>query len=457
VEPREQASLSQAYFIPSGPIVLDSGGKGFARALDAIYEHYKDKPAEMQKALDSLIEGYVNCFWDSKRLTDDDRVRYAYLKDGYNEQNPQKWIQPSAAAVQGYKDEYRNQLMSDIKPLMKEFSERIFHDLKEQLRKTIETEYVPFLNTVVTIEAQVQGSDKTFDKTEFGSDFSMRFSPEQCPSWITSEQYTADYNPKAHSGSNLIYKSTVYNFLQIGNPEEIEFINQNSSNGESDDFYAKLDWSAFPVGKTALGRATEEVGGLTYYSKSYFGNLDDLLNPLMQKQGKFAITSNDGTFSISVATAYSDKSGAPADPENYTSYEETITPSYFTISGELKEGGTCSIAGMISYRYSEDDVEETSGDYYHVIEHWISESTKDVTISGTGTVSFVNNYDDKLGNIKIMVLTFTEISVTGTEKYKLLYKTEFPNDSSLNTTEVKTDTTKALDYTDSFGIEFSVK
>lgn len=62
VAPRDMVSLSQAYYQPSGPILLDRGGKGFARALDAIYIHYKDKPGDLQKALENLIEGYVNCF-----------------------------------------------------------------------------------------------------------------------------------------------------------------------------------------------------------------------------------------------------------------------------------------------------------------------------------------------------------------------------------------------------------
>ncbi|MFA6736911.1 MAG: zinc ribbon domain-containing protein, partial [Saccharofermentanales bacterium] len=146
VEPRDRVSLSQEYYIPSGPILLDRGGKGFARALDAIYIHYKDKPADLQKALENLINEYVNCFWDSKGLTDADRVHYSYYKEGYNTDDPPIWIQPSPAKIQEYKDKFRRKLMSDIKPLMKEFSERVFHDLKLKLRETIENEYVPFLN-----------------------------------------------------------------------------------------------------------------------------------------------------------------------------------------------------------------------------------------------------------------------------------------------------------------------
>lgn len=70
--------------------------------------------------------------------------------------------------------------MSDIKPLMKEFSERVLYDLKLKLRDTIEKEYVPFLNTVITIQAEVNSSSAnkvTFDKTVYGTNYDMRFSP----------------------------------------------------------------------------------------------------------------------------------------------------------------------------------------------------------------------------------------------------------------------------------------
>ena len=51
VAPKETVSLSQAYYTPSGPIALDRGGKGFARALDAIYIQYMEKPVDLQKAV----------------------------------------------------------------------------------------------------------------------------------------------------------------------------------------------------------------------------------------------------------------------------------------------------------------------------------------------------------------------------------------------------------------------
>ena len=90
--------------------------------------------------------------------------------------------------------------MSDIKPLMKEFSERVLHDLKLKLRDTIEKEYVPFLNTVITIQAEVKSSasnNKTFDKTVYGTDCYMRFSPQQLPFWVSEEAYMTDYDPHA--------------------------------------------------------------------------------------------------------------------------------------------------------------------------------------------------------------------------------------------------------------------
>lgn len=299
VEPKETVSLSQDYYIPSGPIMLDRGGKGFARALDAIYIHYKEKPADLQKAVDKLINGYVNCFWDSRKLTDADRVRYAYYKDGYNESNPQIWIQPTADAIQGYKDKFRAKLMSDIKPLMKDFSERVLYDLKLKLRDTIEKQFVPLLNTVITIQAEVKSSSAnkvTFDKTAYGTGYDMRFSPMLTPFWVSDEAYMTDYNPQARGGDE-IYKSTVYNFLQIGDPAEIELMNKNGSDSDKDDFYAAIDWKAFPNGKIVIDDISADWTGKWTQTKTeektFFSGNPLVYDDPTYKDPKGTVTSED--------------------------------------------------------------------------------------------------------------------------------------------------------------------
>lgn len=255
VEPKDRVSLSQEYFIPSGPILLDRGGSGFARALDAIYLHYKDQPAELQTAIQRLIDGYVDCFWDSSALTDEDKVFYAYYKEKYDKDNPPVWVEPSPERITKYKTKFRNKLLSDIKPLMEAFARRVLHDLKLSLRDKIESDYVPFLNTVVTIQADTVLPDQksvTFDQTAFGKDYFMRFSPRNLPFWVSVEDYERDYAPQARADSNEIYKSTVYNYLQIGDPAEIELIDEIGGSDYSDDFYAEIDWTTFPDGKIRI-------------------------------------------------------------------------------------------------------------------------------------------------------------------------------------------------------------
>lgn len=331
VAPRELVSLSQPYYTPSGPIVLDRGGKGFARALDSIYVYYNDKPADLQKAVENLINEYVDCFWDSKNLTDADRVKYAYYKEKYDAENPPIWVQPSSAAIEGYKNKFREKLMSDIKPLMKEFSERVLYDLKLELRYTIEKEYVPFLNTVITVQGEVKADrNTTFDKTEYGTDYSMRFSPQQSPFWVSTDDYNTNYNPHTRADSNEIYKSTVYNFLQLGDPAEIEFTDEV---GQESSFYAEIDWSTFPAGSITLTK--EPVAqAVTLKSKYSFNNVGEIETQIIlsiENMGAIPID-KDGNFSVTTTYSFA---RTPFETYDGFSYQDLAVDVTLTLSGNI--------------------------------------------------------------------------------------------------------------------------
>lgn len=456
VTPRDMPSLSQAYYAPSGPIILDRGGKGFARALDAIYDHYYDKPADLQKAVDKLINGYVNCFWDSKQLTDQDRVRYAYYHEKYDENNPPRWIQPSAEAIQGYKDKFREKLMSDIKPLMKEFAERVLHDLKLKLRDTIEKEYVPFLNTVVTVQAGINSlapANTTFDKTVYARDYDMRFSPELTPYWVSADDYIRDYRPRVRTDSDEIYKSTVYNFLQIGDPAEIEFMDES---GTSDDFYAPIDWTAFPAGKIAVTPKQDDMGSIAYYDNADVLSSDyekDMGRLLLQK-GRIKLTADQkGICKLQASGTVTEKSDPPSDPTYYTTESSTIQSGDLTIDFGLGEGDVCNVSGSIVRSAVSEDVEKDSGDFWSVEEYWISESSASYTVKGMGKVSYRTTYDDEYGTIRLMVLSFDSVQISGNGSYKLTYKYITGNDSR---SEIKDDTSTPINETDSLVLEFIV-
>ncbi len=461
VEPRETVSLSQAYYMPSGPITLDRGGKGFARALDAIYVHCMEKPADLQKAVEKLIDGYVNCFWDSPTLTDADRVRYAYYKEKYNENNPPQWVPPSAEAIQNYKDKFREKLMSDIKPLMKEFAERVLHDLKLKLRDTIEKEYVPFLNTVVTIQAEVKKgtpSEKTFDKTIYAEDYYMRFAPQQCPYWISAEEYMADYNPRARTDSNEIYKSTVYNFIQIGDPAEIELINQVTSSSDNDDFFAEIDWTGFPTGKISISDNQITVGSMTLYDGPDLEGYEKAISKVLQSKGKIIpVYLENNVIKIQADGKVSDNRTPSSGQDYYTTENESYGVSSLLIEGGLLPGDTCTISAAVNTGYRSVRMEAYAGDYYDVEEFWISEINSSCVVAGTGTVSYRSTYDDELGNIKLMVLTFDAVGVSGSANSRSISETISNTNPANNRSEIISDTTTPIDENTSFTLSFIIE
>ncbi|MHB1364196.1 MAG: zinc-ribbon domain-containing protein [Eubacteriales bacterium] len=460
VMPKETVSLSQAYYTPSGPITLDRGGKGFARALDAIYIHYIDKPAELQKAVENLINDYVNCFWDSPTLTDADRVRYAYYKEGYDANNPPRWIQPSPEAIQSYKDKFREKLMSDIKPLMKEFAERVLHDLKLKLRDTIEKDYVPFLNTVITIQAEVKNAppaENTFDKTIYARDYYMRFSPENLLYWVSAEDYMTDYNPRARENSNEIYKSTVYNFIQIGDPAEIEFINQVTSSSDEDDFYTEIDWTAFPTGKILITEKQATVGSMTFYDGPGLEGYEKVISKILQSKGNITpVYLEKDIFSLELSGSVSDSSTPSSGKDYYTTESENYVLSSLLIEGGLAPGDRCTISATANTTSRSERMEAYSGDYYDVEDYWISEGSGTYMIAGTGTVSYRSTYDNNLGNIKLMILTFDTIGVSGMRNFKTISKTISNTNPANNRSEVISDTATPIDENTSFTLSFII-
>ncbi|MDD4774072.1 MAG: zinc ribbon domain-containing protein [Eubacteriales bacterium] len=446
VAPVDTPSLSQAYYAPSGPILLDRGGKGFARALDAIYDHYAEKPADLQKAVEKLIDGYVNCFWDSP-LTDEERVRYAYYHEKYDAGNPPVWVRPSAEAVQNYKDKFREKLMSDIKPLMRAFSERVLHDLKLRLRDTIEKEYVPILNTVITIQAGIS-TGEAFDKSVWADDYSMRFSPQQTPFWVSADRYMADYNPRLRTAPGEIYKSTVYNYLQIGDPPEIEFM---SETGVYDDFYTPVDWTGFPDGRITVAPKQREAGSLSYYDHTNFSSSDyekDIGRLLLQK-GRVNPAADGGVYKLQAAGTVTEEGSAGYNETAGT----TIKSSDLLIEFNPGEGDACAVSGSVITTASRIRTEEYSGDYWSVTEYWISDSARSYSVNGTGRVSYRSTYDDELGTVKLMVLTFDAVNITGTFNYKITSKSVSQNSSD---SEVIDENSVPINEFDRLVLEFIV-
>ena len=108
------------------------GEHGWAKAFNAIQKKYKENPIEMTKALERLLESYLDVFWyhyDIEALTN-------YLKTTetgtiFKSSLYDEWEWPTEYEIQQYKASYRTKMKEYLRPVMKAMAQKSMLELNE--------------------------------------------------------------------------------------------------------------------------------------------------------------------------------------------------------------------------------------------------------------------------------------------------------------------------------------
>lgn len=115
-----------------------TGEYGWAQDFNAIQKKYKENPIEMTKALERLLESYLDVFWyhyDIGELTDllksvDKGI--IFTSNLYDE-----WEWPTEPEIQEYKASYRQKMKEYLRPVMKAMAQKALLELNELTLKEV--------------------------------------------------------------------------------------------------------------------------------------------------------------------------------------------------------------------------------------------------------------------------------------------------------------------------------
>ena len=139
------------------------GEYGWAQAFNAIQKKYKENPIEMNKALERLLESYLDVFWyhyDINELND----MLKTIKTGiiFESSVYDEWEWPTESEIQEYKANYRQKMKEYLRPIMKAMAQKAILELNElTLKKVVE------LWDFVNMEIDFQIVDENLKKGEF--------------------------------------------------------------------------------------------------------------------------------------------------------------------------------------------------------------------------------------------------------------------------------------------------
>lgn len=243
------------------------GEYGWAQAFNAIQKKYKENPIEMTKALERLLESYLDVFWyhyDINELND----MLKTIKTGiiFKSSVYDEWEWPTESEIQEYKANYRRKMKEYLRPIMKAMAQKAILELNElTLKKVVE------LWDFVNMEIDFQIVDENLKKGEFFpasplSDMTIKLSKlndevKNPNEWICSER---------KEKSNDVFRCNLYAYIKAGCPTNIEFYANNTETGIPEIAISKEFTLSNPT-IISVDTTIEDVNGI-YTGKAIGGN-----------------------------------------------------------------------------------------------------------------------------------------------------------------------------------------
>lgn len=242
------------------------GECGWAQAFNAIQKKYKENPIEMTKALERLLESYLDVFWyhyDINELND----MLKTIKTGiiFKSSVYDEWEWPTENEIREYKANYRQKMKEYLRPIMKAMAQKAILELNElTLKKVVE------LWDFVNMEVDFQIIDENLKAGEFFtssplSDMTIKLSKLSdnaiADEWICNER---------REKSNSVFSCNIYAYIKAGCPTNIEFYERNTETGISEIAISKEFTLSNPT-VISIDKRMEDINGI-YTGNAIGGN-----------------------------------------------------------------------------------------------------------------------------------------------------------------------------------------
>jgi hypothetical protein len=243
-----------------------SGEYGWAQAFNAIQKKYKENPIEMIKALERLLESYLDVFWyhfGYAELTDilkSVETGIIFKSNLYDE-----WEWPVESEIQEYKANYRQKMKEYLRPIMKAMAQKALLELNE-----LTLNEVVKLWDVVNMEIDFQIVDENLKEGEFFpasplSDMTIKLSKlgdeAIADEWICRER---------RERSNSVFTCNIYAYIKAGCPTNVEFYEKNTETGVQELVISKEFTLSNPT-IISIDKRMEDINGI-YTGKAIGGN-----------------------------------------------------------------------------------------------------------------------------------------------------------------------------------------
>jgi hypothetical protein len=243
-----------------------SGEYGWAQAFNAIQKKYKENPIEMIKALERLLESYLDVFWyhfGYAELTDllkSVETGIIFKSNLYDE-----WEWPVESEIQEYKANYRQKMKEYLRPIMKAMAQKALLELNE-----LTLNEVVKLWDVVNMEIDFQIVDENLKEGEFFpasplSDMTIKLSKlgdeAIADEWICRER---------RERSNSVFTCNIYAYIKAGCPTNVEFYEKNTETGVQELVISKEFTLSNPT-VISIDKRMEDINGI-YTGKAIGGN-----------------------------------------------------------------------------------------------------------------------------------------------------------------------------------------
>ena len=242
------------------------GEYGWAQAFNAIQKKYKEDPIEMTKALERLLESYLDVFWyhyDINELND----MLKTIKTGIIIESSvyDEWQWPTEYEILEYKANYRQKMKEYLRPIMKAMAQKALLELNELTLKEVIK-----LWDVVNMEIDFQIVDENLKAGEFFpssplSDMTIKLSKLSdeaiADEWICSER---------RERSNSVFSCNIYAYIKAGCPTNVEFYDKNKETGIHELAISKEFTLSNPT-IISIDKRMEDINGI-YTGKAIGGN-----------------------------------------------------------------------------------------------------------------------------------------------------------------------------------------
>lgn len=242
------------------------GEHGWAKAFNAIQKKYKENPIEMTKALERLLESYLDVFWyhyDIEALTN--YLKTTEIGTIFKSSLYDEWEWPTEYEIQQYKASYRTKMKEYLRPVMKAMAQKSMLELNElTLQEVIK------LWDIVNMEIDFEIIDENLKAEEFFpssplSDMTIKLS-ELSEEANPREWICIDRREK----SNYVFGCNLYAYIKAGCPTNVEFYEKDEESGFSELVLSK-EFSLSNPTVISIDMSMEDINGI-YTGKARGGN-----------------------------------------------------------------------------------------------------------------------------------------------------------------------------------------